>query len=60
MGPFITRAEVTVAAKQLCSDTAPGVDGICPEYLKALDVEGLSWQTHLCNTVWMTGTEPLE
>ncbi|KAI3352271.1 hypothetical protein L3Q82_005173 [Scortum barcoo] len=32
----------------------------CPEYLKSLDVVGLSWLTRLCNIAWRLGTVPLE
>ncbi|KAK3514905.1 hypothetical protein QTP70_034961 [Hemibagrus guttatus] len=38
---------------------APGVDEIRPEYLKSLDVVGLSWLTRLCNIAWWSGTVPL-
>ena len=31
---------------------ALGVDEICPEFLKALDVVGLLWRTRLCNGAW--------
>ncbi|KAK3512370.1 hypothetical protein QTP70_007360 [Hemibagrus guttatus] len=41
---FITQAEVTEVV-QLLGGKAPGVDEICPEYLKSLDVVGLSWLT---------------
>ncbi|KAI3377234.1 hypothetical protein L3Q82_009145 [Scortum barcoo] len=37
-----------------------GVDEIRPEYLKSLDVVGLSWLTRLCNIAWRLGTVPLE
>ncbi|KAI3371645.1 hypothetical protein L3Q82_024214 [Scortum barcoo] len=36
-----------------------GVDEIRPEYLKSLDVVGLSWLTRLCNIAWRLGTVPL-
>lgn len=41
-GPSITGAEVTAVVKKLHSGRAPGVDEICPEYLKTLDIVGLS------------------
>ncbi len=47
--------EVAEVVKQLCSDKAPGIDEICPEMLRALAVEGLSWMTQLfkhCVEVW--------
>ncbi|KAI3374056.1 hypothetical protein L3Q82_022610 [Scortum barcoo] len=39
----ITQAEVTEVVRKLLSGKAPGVDEIRPEYLKSLDVVGLSW-----------------
>ncbi|TWW80607.1 R2 Retrovirus-related Pol polyprotein from type I retrotransposable element [Takifugu flavidus] len=33
---------------------------IHPEFLKALDVVGLSWLTRLCNIAWTSGTVPLD
>ncbi|KAI3368224.1 hypothetical protein L3Q82_007818 [Scortum barcoo] len=58
----ITRAkEVTeVVRSKLLGGKAPGVDEIRPEYLKSLDVVGLSWLTRLCNIAWRLGTVPLE
>ncbi|KAI3359234.1 hypothetical protein L3Q82_002752 [Scortum barcoo] len=57
----ITQAEVTeVAVRKLLGGKAPGVDEIRPEYLKSLDVVGLSWLTRLCNIAWRLGTVPLE
>ncbi|KAK3517211.1 hypothetical protein QTP70_001131 [Hemibagrus guttatus] len=56
----ITQAEVTEVVQQLLSGKAPGVDEIRPEYLKSLDVVGLSWLTCLCNIVWWSGTVPLD
>ncbi|KAI3354588.1 hypothetical protein L3Q82_019093 [Scortum barcoo] len=57
----ITRAEVTeVVQRKLLGGKAPGVDEIRPEYLKSLDVVGLSWLTRLCNIAWRLGTVPLE
>ncbi len=55
----ITRAEVTEVVKKLLGGKAPGVDEIRPEYLKSLDVVGLSWLTRLCNIAWQSGTVPL-
>ncbi|KAK3553775.1 hypothetical protein QTP70_009301 [Hemibagrus guttatus] len=57
---FITQAEVTEVVQQLLGGKAPGVDEICPEYLKSLDVVGLSWLTCLCNIAWRSGTVPLD
>ncbi|KAI3360193.1 hypothetical protein L3Q82_014512 [Scortum barcoo] len=59
----ITQAEVTevVVHKLLAvARQAAGVDEIRPEYLKSLDVVGLSWLTRLCNIAWRLGTVPLE
>uniref|UniRef100_A0A3Q3JAD5 Reverse transcriptase domain-containing protein n=1 Tax=Monopterus albus TaxID=43700 RepID=A0A3Q3JAD5_MONAL len=56
----ITQAEVTEVVKKLLGGKAPGVDEIRPEYLKSLDVVGLSWLTHLCNVAWQSGTVPLD
>ncbi|KAK3575581.1 hypothetical protein QTP86_030516 [Hemibagrus guttatus] len=57
---FITQAEVTEVVQQLLGGKAPGVDEIRPEYLKSLDVVGLSWLTRLCNITWRSGTVPLD
>ncbi|KAK3564905.1 hypothetical protein QTP86_030846, partial [Hemibagrus guttatus] len=57
---FITQAEVTEVVQQLLGGKAPGVDEICPEYLKSLDIVGLSWLTRLCNIAWRSGTVPLD
>ena len=53
---FITQAEVTEVVQKLLSGKAPGVDEIHPEYLKSLDVVGLSWLTRLCSIAWQSGT----
>uniref|UniRef100_A0A3Q3T275 Reverse transcriptase domain-containing protein n=1 Tax=Mastacembelus armatus TaxID=205130 RepID=A0A3Q3T275_9TELE len=58
--PSITQAEVTEVVRQLLGGKAPGVDEIRPEYLKSLDVVGLSWLTRLCNIAWRSGTVPLD
>ncbi len=55
----ITRAEVTEVVKKFLGGKTPGVDEIRPEYLKSLDVVGLSWLTRLCNIAWRSGTVPL-
>ncbi|KAK3517356.1 hypothetical protein QTP70_004695 [Hemibagrus guttatus] len=57
---FIIQAEVTEVVQQLLGGKAPGVDEIRPEYLKSLDVVGLSWLTRLCNIAWQSGTVPLD
>ncbi|KAK3533936.1 hypothetical protein QTP70_034935, partial [Hemibagrus guttatus] len=57
---FITQAEVTEVVQQLFGGKAPGVDEIRPEYLKSLNVVGLSWLTRLCNIAWRSGTVPLD
>ncbi|CAM4608815.1 unnamed protein product [Leuciscus chuanchicus] len=55
----IIQAEVTEVVKKLLGGKAPGVDEIHPEYLKSLDVVGLSWLTPLCSIAWQSGTVPL-
>ncbi|KAK3506164.1 hypothetical protein QTP70_016984, partial [Hemibagrus guttatus] len=57
---FITQAEVTEVVQQLLGGKAPRVDEFRPEYLKSLDVVGLSWLTRLCNIAWQSGTVPLD
>ena len=44
-GPPISGAEVVEVVKKLLGGKAPGVDEVRPEFLKALDVVGLSWLT---------------
>ncbi|KAI3351539.1 hypothetical protein L3Q82_020383 [Scortum barcoo] len=55
----ITQAKVTEVVCKLLGGKAPGVDEIRPEYLKSVDVVGLSWLTCLCNIAWRLGTVPL-
>ncbi|KAK3511498.1 hypothetical protein QTP70_009001 [Hemibagrus guttatus] len=57
---FLTQAEVTEVVQQLLGGKAPVVNEIRPEYLKSLDIVGLSWLTRLCNIVWRSGTVPLD
>ncbi|KAK3528570.1 hypothetical protein QTP70_003744 [Hemibagrus guttatus] len=57
---FITQVEITEVVQQLLGSKAPGVDEIHPEYLKSLDIVGLSWLTCLCNIAWQSGTVPLD
>ncbi|KAK3520692.1 hypothetical protein QTP70_030558, partial [Hemibagrus guttatus] len=57
---FITQAEATEVVQQLLGGKAPGVDEIRPEYLKSLNVVGLSWLTRLCDIAWRSGTVPLD
>lgn len=52
----ITVGEVTNVVKPLLSGRAPGMDEIGAEFLKALNVEGLSWLTCLCNIAWRSGS----
>nr|XP_049580440.1 charged multivesicular body protein 1a isoform X2 [Syngnathus scovelli] len=56
----ISGVEVTEVVKKLLGGKAPGVDGIRLEFLKALDVVGLSWLTRLYNVAWKSGTVPLD
>ncbi|TWW74493.1 hypothetical protein D4764_14G0004960 [Takifugu flavidus] len=55
IGSHIFRAEVAKVVKKLLGGKAPGVDEIRPEFLKALDVVGLSWLTRFCNIAWTSG-----
>ncbi|TWW73573.1 hypothetical protein D4764_15G0009670, partial [Takifugu flavidus] len=43
IGSHISGAEVAEGVKKLLGGKAPGVDEIRPDFLKALDVVGLSW-----------------
>ena len=43
MGTPISGAEVAEVVKKLFGGKAPGVDEVRPEFLRALDVIGLSW-----------------
>ncbi|TWW59961.1 R2 Retrovirus-related Pol polyprotein from type I retrotransposable element [Takifugu flavidus] len=60
MGSHISGAEVAEVVKKLLGGKAPGVDEIRPEFLRALDVVGLSWLTRLCNITWTSGAVPLD
>lgn len=60
VGSSISGAEVTEVVKKLLGGRAPGVDEVRPEFLKALDVVGLSRLTRLCNIAWTSGTVPLD
>ena len=53
---IITQAKVTEVVWKLLIGKTLGVDEICPEYLKSLDVVGLYWLTHLCSIEWQLGT----
>ncbi|TWW62405.1 hypothetical protein D4764_04G0010520 [Takifugu flavidus] len=59
IGSHISGAEVAEVVKKLLGGKPPGVDEIRPEFLKALDVVGLSWLTRLCNIAWASGTVTL-
>lgn len=43
----IIGADFAEAVEQLHRGSAPRLDEICPEFLKSLDVSGLSWLTSL-------------
>ncbi|XP_051929449.1 uncharacterized protein LOC127605710 [Hippocampus zosterae] len=60
VGSPISVVKVTDVVKKLLGGKAPGVDEICPEFLKALDVVGLSCLTRLCNIAWSAGRVPLD
>uniref|UniRef100_A0AAV2JNG5 Reverse transcriptase domain-containing protein n=1 Tax=Knipowitschia caucasica TaxID=637954 RepID=A0AAV2JNG5_KNICA len=56
----ISLAEVTRVVGSLHGGKAPGVDEIRSDYLKSLDVVGLSWLTRLCSIAWQSGAVPME
>ncbi|KAK0136738.1 LINE-1 reverse transcriptase [Merluccius polli] len=60
VGPPISGAEVAEVVRKLLGGRAPGVDEVRPEFLKALDVVGLSWLTQLCSIAWTSGAVPLD
>lgn len=47
----ITQVEVTEVVRTLLGGKALGVDELCPEYLKFVDVAGLLWLT--CHDIWL-------
>lgn len=53
-------AEVTEVVWTVLCDKALGVDEICPEYLKSLDIVRMSWLPYLCDFMCKLGTVPLE
>ncbi|TWW56221.1 hypothetical protein D4764_08G0002080 [Takifugu flavidus] len=59
-GSRISGAEVAEVVKKLLGGKALRVDEICPEFLKALYVIGLSWLTRPCNIAWTSGSVPLD
>ncbi|KAK0134372.1 Craniofacial development protein 2 [Merluccius polli] len=60
VGSPISGAEVAEVVRKLLGGRAPGVDEVCPEFLKALDVAGLSWLTRLCSIAGTSGAVPLD
>ena len=60
VGSPISGAEVAEVVRKLLGRRAPGVDEFHPEFLKAMDVVGLSWLTGLCRIAWTSGAVPLE
>ena len=60
VGSPISGAEVAEVVRKLLGGRAPGVDEVHPEFLKALDVVGLSWLTRLCSITWTSGAVPLD
>ncbi|KAK0152855.1 LINE-1 reverse transcriptase [Merluccius polli] len=60
VGSPISGAEVAEVVRKLLGGRAPGVDEVRPEFLKALDVVGLSWLTRLCSITWKSGAVPLD
>ncbi|KAK0153318.1 putative RNA-directed DNA polymerase from transposon X-element [Merluccius polli] len=53
VGSLISGAEVAEVVRKLLGGRAPGVDEVCPEFLKALDVVD-------CSIVWTSGAVPLD
>ena len=51
-GSPISGADVAEVVKKLLGGKAPGVDEVHSEFLRALDVVGLSWLTRLCSIAW--------
>ncbi|KAK0138802.1 putative RNA-directed DNA polymerase from transposon X-element [Merluccius polli] len=60
VGSPISGAEVAEVVRKLLDGRAPGMDEVRPEFLKALDVVGLSWLTRLCSITWTSGAMPLD
>ncbi|KAK0150407.1 Craniofacial development protein 2 [Merluccius polli] len=60
VGSPISGAEVADVVRKLLGGRAPGVDEVRLEFLKALDVVGLSWLTRLCSIAWTSGAVPLD
>ena len=54
MGPPISGAEVAEVVKKLLGGKAPGMDEVRPEFLRALDVVGLSAESrgHRGQCLW--------
>ena len=60
VGSPISGAEVAEVVRKLLGGRAPGVDEVRPEFLKALDVVGLSWLTRLFSIAWTSEAVPLD
>ena len=60
VGSPISGAEVAEVVKKLLGGRAPEVDETRLEFLKALDVVGLSWLTRLCCIAWTSVAVPLD
>ncbi len=56
----ISLAEVSEVVKKLLRGTAPSMNDICPEMLKALDIVELYWVTGIFSVTWRSGTVPVE
>ena len=60
VGSPISGAEVAEMVRKFLGGRAPGVDEVRPEFLKALDVVGLSWLTQFCSIARTSGAVPLD
>ena len=54
----ITEADVNAVIKSLKTGKASGEDDIRPEMLKAMNIYGVRWLTHVCKVTCRTGQAP--
>jgi len=60
VGPSNSGAEVAEVVNKPLGGKASGVDEVRPEFLRVLDVVGLSLLTHLCSIALTSGIMPLD